>query len=154
MKSATAKEYIESLAAQKAAAARLQTAKRAIVSNMQDQIREIINGLIPGDPALAYVHIEDTVDTTFNSARKRPKPETGALFFRIWSNPNWNQYELSDAEVLALNLDHHPKHDQTVAEIIRQIEAKGEWKFVEGSIFRYTDGPDRGIRSQWAMLPV
>lgn len=154
MTSNTAKEYIESLAAQKAVAARLKTAKLAVVANMQDQVREILTGLLPTDPALAYVNIEGAVDTTFNDARKRPKPETGALFFRIWANPNWVKHGLTSEEALELNRNHHPKHDELVQEIIRQIEAKGEWKFVEDSIFRYTDGPDHGISSCWAMLPV
>lgn len=154
MKSATTIAYVESLAAHKAAASQLRAAKIAIVEDVKQQVLKTIAGLLPTYPQLAYVMPGRIVDTAFNSARKRPKPEFGAIFFHFSINPRWKEYGLVGEVADEINISFHPHHKQVVSEIIRQIEAKGEWKMVEGSIFCYDDGPGFSNWSDWAMIPV
>lgn len=154
MKSTTANAYIDGLAAQKAAATQLQTAKRAIVEEVRQQVLKAIANQLPVHPQLEYVMPAGLVDTAFNSARKRPKPETGVLFFRFSINPHWNEYGFTRERAQAICAAFHPYHTAVVTEIIRQLESKGEWKLVEGSIFCYDDGPNGSIWSDWAMIPV
>lgn len=154
MKSATAKEYTESMAAAQQAAAKLQSAKNKVVEDVKQQVLITIADLTPAHPQLAYVASNNLVQTAFNSAKKRPKAETGVLFFHFSINPRWLVHGLSGEVADEINVSFHPHHKQVVSEIIAQLEAKGEWKLVEGSTFCYDDGPGRGNWSDWAMLPV
>lgn len=152
MKSATAKEYAESYKALKAAAARLETAKQKVVFDLQTQIKEIVNTLKPKYPELEYAVIQ--VSTSPNNASKRPKPEQGGTFVHFSINPYFYNRGLEYSVVQHVVRSFHPSEAEVKNQIILQLELKGEWKFVDGSMFFYNDGPDRTYWSDWAMVPV
>lgn len=153
MKSEAATEYIASIKAQKEAAARLQSARAAVVAELEAEIKSIVNSILPKYPQLAFM-CPGFVDTAPNMARKRPKPDQGGIYVSFWINPHWKEWNLT--EKLA---DRHREAFRCVQEeaknhIILQLEMNGRWKFVDGSMFFYNDGPGHGFWSHWAMVPI
>lgn len=153
MKSATAKEYIESYKAQRAAAARSDQARAAVIAELEADIKSIVESILPKYPQLAFL-CPHPVDTSPNSARKRPKPEQGGLYVSFWVNPHWNKWGLTDRVATQHCETFRYVQEEVKNHIILHLEMTGKWKFVDGSMFFYDNGPGQSFWSHWAMVPI